>query len=94
MNGNLFFYPVLNIEYARKIAEDWNTKDEASGYIGYVTSFEIDDNYVSKFEIHTVGDSICQKLWVPSGELEEFNNNIKGQIKIIETYKGIDFNVK
>lgn len=37
------FYPVLNIEYARKIAKDWNTKDEASGYIGYVTSFEIDD---------------------------------------------------
>jgi len=50
-------------------------------------------NYVSKFEIHTVGDSICQELWVPSGELEEFNN-IKGQIKIIETYNGIDFNAK
>ena len=25
------FYPVLNQEYAEKIARDWNTKDAASG---------------------------------------------------------------
>ena len=31
-----FFYPVANKEYAAQIARDWNTKDEASGWIGYV----------------------------------------------------------
>jgi hypothetical protein len=31
-----FFYPVTNAEYATQIARDWNTKDEASGWTGYV----------------------------------------------------------
>jgi hypothetical protein len=34
-----FFYPVLNEEYATQIARDWNTKDKASGYTGYVLRF-------------------------------------------------------
>ena len=34
-----FFYPVLNKEYAVQIARDWNTKDEASGFEGYVLKF-------------------------------------------------------
>ncbi len=33
------FYPVLSQEYAEQIARDWNTKDERSGYVGYVTEF-------------------------------------------------------
>src|SRR5882724_5194102 len=28
-----FFYPVLNEVYATQIARDWNTKDEASGFV-------------------------------------------------------------
>lgn len=29
-----FFYPVLTEEYATKIARDWNTKDDSSGFAG------------------------------------------------------------
>ena len=36
-----FFYPVLNEEYAVQIARDWNTKDEASSYEGYVLKFQV-----------------------------------------------------
>lgn len=36
-----FFYPVLNEAYAVQIARDWNTKDQASGYVGYVTKFRV-----------------------------------------------------
>ena len=43
------FYPVLNQKYAEKIALDWNTKDQASGYIGYVTRFELADEYLAQF---------------------------------------------
>ena len=32
------FYPVLNEEYAIQIARDWNTRDERSGYAGFVLS--------------------------------------------------------
>lgn len=31
------FYPVLSEAYAVQIARDWNTKDAASGRVGYVT---------------------------------------------------------
>lgn len=50
------FYPVLNQKYAEKIASDWNIKDQASGHIGYVTRFELADDYLAQFEVHTVGD--------------------------------------
>ena len=33
------FYPVLNQEYAAEIAKLWNTKDQFSGYAGFVTEF-------------------------------------------------------
>lgn len=36
------FYPVTNEEYAIQIARDWNTGDEASGFVGYVTRFEVE----------------------------------------------------
>ena len=35
------FYPVLYQDYAVQIARDWNTKDAASGYVGYVTRFRL-----------------------------------------------------
>jgi hypothetical protein len=41
------FYPVLNVEYARQIALEWNTKSPP-GYAGFVTEFDIDDKYISK----------------------------------------------
>lgn len=78
------FYPVLNIKYAEEIASKWNKTDLASGYKGYVTSFEVDDEYISNFEVQTVGASYHQELWIPSEELENFNKHIIGKIKIIK----------
>ena len=74
------FYPVLNKNYAIQIARDWNTKDVNSGFVGYVTEFDVDDNYISKFEVHQVGLPIHKELWIPAKELEELNGNIKGDI--------------
>jgi hypothetical protein len=82
------FYPVLNREYARKIAEEWNTKDENSDYVGIVTEFYVIDEYIEKFEKHIVGSSLCEELWIPAEELEEFNKNIRFKIKIIEVFYG------
>ena len=77
------FYPVLNERYARDIAEKWNKKSQDSGYAGYVTSFEIDDEYISRFEVQTVGASYNQEFWIPAEELEEFNRHIIGKIEIM-----------
>ena len=78
------FYPVLNQRYAEEIAGKWNTKDSDSGYRGYVTQFEIDDDYIASFTVQTVGASYHQELWIPAEELDNFNNHIIGKIEIIK----------
>ena len=77
------FYPVLNEKYAYEIAEKWNKKSADSGYAGYVTTFEIDDEYISQYDIQTVGASYHQEFWIPAEELENFNQHIIGQIRVI-----------
>ena len=78
------FYPVLNQQYAHEIAEKWNTRYADSGYKGYVTRFRVDDTFVFRYPVQTVGASYHQELWVPAEELEEFNRQIIGCIDIIE----------
>ena len=80
------FYPVLNIQYATEIATKWNRKDVHSNFIGYVLKFNIKDVYISKFQVQTVGKSYHQEYWIPSEELDEFNNNIIGVISLVEKY--------
>src|SRR5512141_2372510 len=76
------FYPVFQLEYARQIAVEWNTK---SGQLaGYVTQFKVEDQYLSQFEQHTVGSSQHQELWIPAEEVEEFNKHIQGHIMVVE----------
>lgn len=77
------FYPVLNERYAREIAEKWNKKSADSQYAGYVTTFEIDDAYISRYTVQTVGAGYHQEFWIPAEELEEFNRHIIGQIRVI-----------
>ena len=77
------FYPVLNERYAREIAEKWNRRYPDSQYTGYVTTFEIDDTYISQFSVQTVGASYHQEFWIPAEELDNFNRHIIGKINII-----------
>ena len=80
------FYPVLNEEYAREIAEKWNTKTNDGK--GYVTRFRVDDEYISQFEIHTVGNHTHKELWIPAEELSAFNQHIIGLIEVIREFGG------
>jgi hypothetical protein len=82
------FYPVLNREYAVKIARDWNTKDKASGFAGYVTQFELEADFASRYERQVVGTQQHEELWVPAEDLAEFNRHIVGPIVVVETFQG------
>jgi hypothetical protein len=82
------FYPVLNQEYAIQIARDWNTKDAASGYAGFVTEFDVDADYLTHFDEHIVGDKRHRELWVPAKELETFNTHISGIIRVTAAFYG------
>jgi hypothetical protein len=80
------FYPVLTEEYAVEIAGDWNTKDEASGFMGYVTRFAVDSAFLARYPVQTVGAQRHQELWVPAEDLVAFNEHIVGSIEVIATF--------
>ena len=82
------FYPVLNHQYAAEIASKWNTRDPASGFKGYVTRFEVDDSFLARYQVQTVGRSFHQEYWIPAGDLAEFNRHISGKIEVIQTING------
>ena len=82
------FYPVMNQAYAEEIALKWNTEDESSGYAGYVTAFGLPEAYLEKYSIQNVGGEIHNELWVPADELEEFNNSIIGEIRVVKSFFG------
>ncbi|MBC8135322.1 MAG: hypothetical protein H8F28_05460 [Fibrella sp.] len=82
------FYPVLNEEYATQIARDWNTNDAASGYVGYVTRFYVDGDFLSRFDVQTVGrNGLHEEYWIPADELPAFNAAISGKIEVIATFQ-------
>jgi hypothetical protein len=78
------FYPVLNEEYARQIAREWNVS--ASG-AGYVTRFALRAEFAARYPVRKVGSSIHQELWIPAEDLTEMNRNIVGLIEVIAEYK-------
>ncbi len=81
------FYPVLTEEYAAQIARNWNTRDAASGYVGYVTRFAVQAHYLNRYDVQTVGSREHQEYWIPSEELTDFNANLVGSIEIIAEFR-------
>lgn len=81
-----FFYPVLNEEYAVQIARDWNTKDEASGFEGYVLQFKVKTEFLNRYDVQIAGTSKHREYWIPATELEELNRNIVGPIEVIHQF--------
>ena len=77
------FYPVTNEDYAVEIARDWNVP---SSGVGYVTRFEVDAVFMSRYDTHVVGASHHTEWWVPAEELEELNDHIVGVIEVTQTF--------
>ena len=53
-----------------------------------MTRFEVDDAFVSRYPVQTVGADYHQELWVPAEELEKFNRHIVGKIEIVKVIDG------
>ncbi len=77
------FYPVLNEEYARQIARNWNVPSSGAGF---VTRFEVNSAFLARYPAKTVGASIHTELWIPAEDLKELNRNIVGMITVIAEY--------
>jgi hypothetical protein len=70
--------------YATQIARDWNVK--ASG-AGFVTRFNVDGYYLSRYRVEKGGGAIHTEYWIPAEDLAEFNRNIHGIIEVIAEFK-------
>ncbi len=85
--GQPIFYPVTTEHYAARLAREWNTKDAASGYVGYVTRFTVRRSFLERYPLRTVGSSHHQEYWIPAEHLEELNRSIVGNIEVIAEYR-------
>jgi hypothetical protein len=81
--GQPIFYPVLNEQYAAKIARDWNVKRSGAGY---VTRFEVRRSFLTQYEVHQVGGQTILEYWIPAEDLAELNANIVGRIEVTSEY--------
>lgn len=77
------FYPVCSYEYAEEIASKWNVNDSGRGY---VTTFEVDKDYLSRYEVHQAGNRGHQEYWIPAEDLAEFNGRIVGKIHVLTSF--------
>jgi hypothetical protein len=80
------FYPVLNEEYATKIARDWNAKYNEDK-VGYVTKFEVRKDFLDKYDVKIVGGKVHEEYWIPAEDLDLFNKNIIGKIEVIAEFR-------
>ncbi|HEY0496861.1 MAG TPA: hypothetical protein VGD48_14045 [Kutzneria sp.] len=78
------FYPVLNEDYAVRIAREWNVP--ASG-VGFVTRFAVRSEFLDRYEVHQVGGQTILEYWIPAEELDEFNHNLVGLIEVVHEFR-------
>jgi len=86
LDGQPYFYPVQNEEYAAQIAREWNAKNPEIG-AGFVTRFQVRATYLEQFELKTVGSTIHKEYWIPAEDLPEFKRNIVGKIEVIAEFR-------
>ena len=77
------FYPVLNEDYATRIARDWNVPASGSGF---VTRFEVDRDFLDRYDVHQVGGQTILEYWIPAEDLEDLNNHIVGTIEVVARF--------
>jgi len=77
------FYPVLNEEYAARIAREWNAPHGG----GWVTRFEVRRSFLDAYEVKQVGGRTILEYWIPAEELDAFNDAIVGRIEITAEYR-------
>jgi hypothetical protein len=77
------FYPVLNEDYATKIARDWNVKHDGAGF---VTRFEVRTEFLDRYQVHQVGARTILEYWIPAEDLEDLNSNIVGKIEVVAEF--------
>ena len=78
------FYPVLNEDYATKIARDWNVP--ASG-AGFVTCFRVRQEFLDRYVPQEAGGKAHLEYWIPAEDWPQLNAAIAGLIEVIAEFR-------
>jgi hypothetical protein len=81
------FYPVLNREYATKIARDWNVPRSGAGY---VMRFRVRRSFLDGYAVQQAGGRTILEYWIPAEDLDGLNANIIGRIELVEEFRSDD----
>ncbi|MCU0321299.1 MAG: ADP-ribosylation/crystallin J1 [Chitinophagaceae bacterium] len=87
-NDQNMFYPLLNQAYAEQIAHDWNNNGFYATYAVHVIAVDMLTAYLEQFPVQQVGNEMEKELWILSTELEKFNAQIMGRIKLVKSFFG------
>lgn len=74
-----------SLRVATRIARDSNTQADGTGY---VTTFEVDANFIARYEPHEAGGRELREYWIPAEDLEAFNAAIRGSIEVVAAHRG------
>ncbi|WP_405606706.1 hypothetical protein [Streptomyces sp. NBC_00076] len=77
-------YPVLDEDYAVRIVRDWNVKHDGAGF---VTRFEVESEFLSRYPIQQAGGQTILELRVPAEELDDFNAHIVSEIQVVHEFR-------
>ena len=78
------FYPVLNEDYATRIARDWNAP--RSG-VGYVTRFEVRTDFLDAYDVQQAGGETILEYWIPAEDLDALNAAVVGRIEVVAEHR-------
>lgn len=54
---------------------------------GFVTRFEVESEFLSRYPIQQVGGQTILELWVPAEVLDDFNACIVGEIQVVHEFR-------
>jgi hypothetical protein len=77
------FYPVVEEEYAVRIARDWNVPESGSGF---VTRFAVAANFLRRYRVQEAGGRQFTEYWIPAEDLDEFNRHLVDRIEVIASF--------
>jgi hypothetical protein len=87
--GRPILYPVLDEEYATRIARDRKTGDAASGHAGRVTGFRVPADCLTRYEIRTVGRGRRHaERRIPADDLADFDASLVCAIEVVAELHG------
>ncbi len=77
------FSPKLHLAYAEMLARQL---EAACHNAGYVVAFRVPRNFLSHFELQTIGYLEHQEYWIPVAELGALNAAIAGRIRLVSAF--------